>query len=135
MSDETGRDPFEFDARGLCCLQAQYVDFIYLSLPTWKSHSTNHKGEDRSYFAQFRCNREAICETAKSPSWISRFRNQFADTLYFVKTVKLQRFTEKGVVIPFTIPLLIVVRGHDRMVQTFYPTSRTTPRGEVVYSA
>lgn len=127
-----GVDPLVFDERGLCYLEAKEIDFAVLAKETWESHSTDHEGGDRTYFAAHRCNREGIIEVLRRPALIRRIADRFGCVYWFQARVPMQIPTKGGVVTPPRL-MLLTVKVRDHKVLTFHPTGGFHQRGELIW--
>ena len=128
-----GHDPFVFDEKGICVLEAKVLDHVDLTWETWKSHSADHAGEDRSYFAEFRENREEIIQTLRNPDTVLKREDRFGVNYVFVRISRLKQKTAGGVILHRTLPLVVIVDRQMSRVKTFYPMKKSPSRGEVIY--
>lgn len=129
-----GCDPFEFDDDGICLLEAESLGSVFLTEENWKTHSYDHKSEDRTYFAEFRSNREAIIEVLKSPKFVREIKeNTFKTSWVFQGPFRWIYRTPGGVKVEEQSWLLTIRVNDDKRVQTFFPSKKWETQGELIY--
>lgn len=126
-------EPFIFDENGRFLLEAKHLDFVILTVETWRSHSTDHLGGDRTYFAEFRENRVAIVETLRSPLAITKVDDQFGSSYRFYGKHHLKMRTRGDVIVPRLLTLEVRIDAVNHRVATFFPTRDTTPSGRIIF--
>lgn len=132
-SCSTRRGTFSFDEKGICDLEAKVLGSVFLRWSTWVSHSTDHEGDDRTYFAEFRSNRDAIIEALRDPTLVRKIVSGFKPVFVFQGPFELARRTPGGVSIPPSRLLLSVIVADDNGILTFYPATKYETVGELVY--
>lgn len=125
-------DPFFFDENGQCLLEAKLLDWVTLTIETWRSHSTDHVGDDRTYFAEFRENRVAIVETLKNPLAITKVDDQFGSSFRFYGKHRLTMRTRGDAIVPRLLTLEVRIDAVNHRVATFFPT-QNMPSGKVMF--
>jgi len=134
-SDESsfGHDPFVFDDRKICELEAAVLGSAFLTWETWKVHSTEHPGEPRHYFAEFRQNREAIIETLREPASVREVSYKAKPEYWFqaIKTIIYMK-TPGGTVFSKELPFSVIVDS-DKRIRSFFQTPKPQTKGKAIY--
>ncbi len=123
---------FEFDADGICFFEAQELGDVYLTQETWRRHSVDHEGGDRTYFEEFAENRQAIIDTLRAPEVITQNVGEWNKNTYKFQARHTLKMRMGPDVCTATTWLLVVIVGENRQIISFFPMKKP-PRGKVIY--